>query len=179
MIKINLLIAREDIKESARKKEVTIFVLVILLVLAGIGIVQWMSSRQREEITAQIKNTRDELARLEAVKQEINKAKANKKILEEKLHIIQSLNQNRTRPIQIMSVLASKIPEKMWLNSLDRTAEKLTLEGIALDDETIANFMTRLQQAGMFTSVELVVTERMTVEDVKLKKFTVICMIMA
>jgi len=179
MIKINLLIAREDIKESARKKEVTIFVLVILLVLAGIGVVQWMSSRQREEITAQIKNTRDELARLEAVKQEINKAKANKKILEEKLHIIQSLNQNRTRPIQIMSVLASKIPEKMWLNSLDRTAEKLTLEGIALDDETIANFMTRLQQAGMFTSVELVVTERMTVEDVKLKKFTVICMIMA
>ncbi len=179
MIKINLLVAREDIKESVRKKEVTIFVVIILLVLAGIGITQWISSRQREEIAAQIKNTRDELARLEAVKKEINKAKANKKILEEKLHIIQSLNQNRTRPIQIMSVLASKIPEKMWLNSLDRTGEKLTLEGVALDDETIANFMTRLQQAGMFTSVELVVTERMTVEDVKLKKFTVICMIMA
>ena len=177
MIKINLLIAREERKKQSIRKEATIFVLVIGLVLVLIVLVQWMSSRQREEIVTQIRNAEAELKRLEIVKREINKAKTNKKILEEKLNIIKSLNTNRTRPIEIMSLVASKIPDKMWLNSLDKKNQKVTLQGVALDDETIANFMKKLQQSKMFTAVELVVTERVTIEKLNLKKFTMICTI--
>jgi len=103
MIKINLLIAREERKKQSIRKEATVFVLVIGLVLVLIVLVQWMSSRQREEIVTQIRNAEAELKRLEIVKREINKAKTNKKILQEKLNIIKSLNTNRTRPIEIMS----------------------------------------------------------------------------
>jgi type IV pilus assembly protein PilN len=177
MIKINLLIAREERKKQSIRKEATIFVLVIGLVLVLIVLVQFMSSRQREEIVTQIRNAEAELKRLEIVKREINKAKTNKKILEEKLNIIKSLNMNRTRPIEIMSLVASKIPDKMWLNSLDKKNQKVTLQGVALDDETIANFMKKLQQSKMFTAVELVVTERVTIEKLNLKKFTMICRI--
>lgn len=177
MIKINLLVAREERKKESIRKEATIFVLVMVLVLVGIGFVQWTSSRQREEIITQIRNSKTELKRLELIKREINRAKANKKILQEKLNIIENLNENRTRPIHIMSFLASKIPEKMWLKSLDKKDQKLTLQGIALDDETIANFMKKLQQSKMFTAVELVVTERVTIEKLNLKKFTMICTI--
>jgi type IV pilus assembly protein PilN len=144
MIKINLLIAREERKKQSIRKEATVFVLVIGLVLVLIVLVQWMSSRQREEIVTQIRNAEAELKRLEIVKREINKAKTNKKILQEKLNIIKSLNTNRTRPIEIMSLVASKIPDKMWLNSLDKKDQKVTLQGVALDDETIANFMKKL-----------------------------------
>ncbi|NIO05246.1 MAG: hypothetical protein GTN74_11740, partial [Proteobacteria bacterium] len=125
----------------------TIFVLAMVLVLVGIGFAQWMSSRQREAVVTQIRDAEAELKRLEVIKRKINKAKANKKILQEKLNIIDTLNLNRTRPIQIMSLLASKIPEKMWLKSLDKKNDKLTLQGVALDDETIANFMKELQQS--------------------------------
>jgi type IV pilus assembly protein PilN len=177
MIKINLLIAREERKKQSIRKEATIFVLVIGLVLVLIVLVQWMSSRQREEIVTQIRSAEAELKRLEIVKREINKAKTNKKILEEKLNIIKSLNTNRTRPIEIMSLVASKIPDKMWLKSLDKKNQKVTLQGVALDDETIANFMKKLQQSKMFTAVELVVTERVTIEKLNLKKFTMICTI--
>ncbi|MBW2058359.1 MAG: PilN domain-containing protein [Deltaproteobacteria bacterium] len=177
MIRINLLVAREERKRESIRKEATIFVVVIALVLAGVGLIQWFSDRQRDEIITQIRNSRAELKRLEAIKREINKAKANKKMLQEKLDIIVRLNKNRTRPIEIMTLLASKIPKKMWLKSLDKKAQKLTLQGIALDDETIANFMKSLQQSKMFTAVQLVVTERVTVEKINLKKFTMICTI--
>jgi type IV pilus assembly protein PilN len=177
MIKINLLVAREDRKKESIRKEATIFVLAMVLVLGGIGFVQWVSSRQRETIMFQIRESQAELKRLEAIKREIKKAKANKKILQEQLNIIKTLNLNRTRPIQIMSLLASKIPEKMWLKNLDKKDQKLTLQGVALDDETIANFMKKLQQSKMFTGVQLVVTERVTVEKLNLKKFTLICSI--
>lgn len=177
MIKINLLVAREERKKESIRKEATIFVLAMVLVLVGIGLAQWMSSRQRETIISQIVNAEAELKRLEIIKREINKAKANKKILQEKLKIIDTLNLNRARPIQIMSLLASEIPEKMWLKSLDKKDQVLKLEGVALDDETIANFMKSLQQSKMFTGVQLVVTERVTIEKLNLKKFTMICRI--
>lgn len=175
MIKINLLVAREERKKQSIRKEVTVFALVIALVLILVVLVHWMSSRQREEIITQIKNSEAELKRLEAVKREINKAKANKKILQEKLNIIDNLNKNRTRPIEIMTVFASKIPDKMWLKLLTKSDRTVTLQGVALDDETIANFMKKLQQSKMFSAVELVVTERVTIEKLNLKKFTMIC----
>jgi type IV pilus assembly protein PilN len=156
---------------------VIIFVLVLVLVCAGVGLVHWMSSRQRIELITQIRNAENELQRLERVKREIQKAKANKKMLQEKLGIIDKLNKNRTRPVAIMSLLASRIPDKMWLRSLDKKDQKLTLEGVALDDETIANFMKKLQKTDVFTAVELVVTERVTIEKFNLKKFTMICTI--
>jgi len=177
MIKINLLVGREERKKQSIRNEVTIFVLVIALVLIFIGFVQWVSTRQREEIITQIQNSQAELKRLEAVKREIQKAKTNKKILEEKLKIIETLNKNRTRPIEIMTVFASKIPDKMWLKSLNKNDQKVTLQGVALDDETIANFMKKLQESGTFSAVELVVTERVTIEKLNLKQFTMICTI--
>jgi len=177
MIRINLLVAREERKKESIRKEATAFVLVVVLVLAAIGFVQWMSSRQREELITQIRNSEAELKRLEIIKREIKKAKKDKKTLQEKLSIIENLNKNRTRPILIMSILGSKIPDKMWLKSLDKKDRNLTLQGIALDDETIADFMKRLQQSEMFTAVELVVTERVTIEKLNLKKFTMICTI--
>ncbi len=175
MIKINLLVAREERKKESIRKEATIFVLALVLVLVGIIFAQWMTIRQRESVRTQIREAQDELKRLEVIKRKINKAKADKEILQEKLNIIAKLNLNRTRPIEIMGFLASKIPEKMWLKSLDKKGGKLTLQGIALDDETIANFMKRLQQSKIFTSVELVVTERVTIEKLNLKQFTMIC----
>jgi type IV pilus assembly protein PilN len=177
MIKINLLYAREQRKKQSIRKEIFLFCGAIVLILAVIFLVDWYHNRTRESIITQIRNCDAELKRLEAVKKRINQAKADKKMLQEKLAIIETLNDNRTRPIEIMSLVASRIPEKMWLKSLDKKNDKLTLQGVALDDETIANFMKKLEQSKLFNAVQLVVTERVTLEKLNLKKFTMICTI--
>jgi type IV pilus assembly protein PilN len=177
MIKINLLVAREERRKESIRKEVTIFVLAMVVVMVGIGFAQLMYNRQRDALRAEITDLEDKQKQLQVLKQQIKKAKVDKKTYQEKLNIIRSLNLNRTRPIKIMSFLASEIPEKMWLKSLDKKDQKLTLQGIALDDETIANFMKKLQQTKIFTAVELVVTERVKVRKLNLKKFTLICRI--
>ncbi len=177
MIKINLLVGREERKKESIRKEATIFVAFMVLLLAGIGLVQWVSGRERDGLITEIRKSEAELKELEIIKRRINEAKAKKKILQEKLKIIETLNTNRTRPIEIMSFMASRMPQKMWLRSLNKNNEKVTLEGVALDDETIANFMKRLQKSKLFSAVQLVVTERVTVEKMNLKKFTLICTI--
>jgi len=56
-----------------------------------------------------------------------------------------------------------------------KDGSKLGMEGIALDDETIANFMTSLRKSKLFKNVDLVVSEQVEQSKVKLRKFILSC----
>jgi type IV pilus assembly protein PilN len=63
----------------------------------------------------------------------------------------------------------------LQLESLKKDGTKLGIDGIALDDETVANFMTNLRKSKLFKSVDLVVSEQIEQSKIKLKKFTLSC----
>ena len=65
--------------------------------------------------------------------------------------------------------------EKIQLDSLKKEGQKLGIEGVALDDETVANFMTNLRKSKMFKSVDLIVSEQIEQSKLKLKKFILTC----
>jgi len=66
-------------------------------------------------------------------------------------------------------------PEKIQLESMKKEGAKLGIEGIALDDETIANFMTNLRKSRLFKNIDLIVSEQSEQSRIKLKKFTLSC----
>jgi type IV pilus assembly protein PilN len=66
-------------------------------------------------------------------------------------------------------------PEKIQLESLKKEGAKLGIEGIALDDETVANFMTNLRKSKNFKSVDLIVSEQIEQSKIKLKRFILSC----
>jgi type IV pilus assembly protein PilN len=63
-------------------------------------------------------------------------------------------------PVQMLDELSILIPEKAWIKSLNNTGNKLVLEGTAIDDTVIADFMKKLQGSQHFTDVELVIAEQ-------------------
>jgi Tfp pilus assembly protein PilN len=79
----------------------------------------------------------------------------------------------------MLDELATSIPEKLWLESLDEVDGRLTLAGVSINNEVIATFMTRLEESKYFGEVYLVSIERDSAaarsskEDLKLKKFTI------
>jgi type IV pilus assembly protein PilN len=79
----------------------------------------------------------------------------------------------------VLDEVSSLKPEKMWLESFKKDGSRLGIEGIALDDETVANFMTNLRKSSLFKSVDLVVSERSEQSKIMLKKFTLSCEIVA
>ncbi|HEX2709915.1 MAG TPA: PilN domain-containing protein, partial [Candidatus Deferrimicrobium sp.] len=85
--------------------------------------------------------------------------------------IISNLQKGRTGPVRHFDALSAAIPEKCWIDSLGLKDEKVTLSGIALNNYTIANFMTALGQTGRFRDVVLGAAEQTTVAGVKLVKF--------
>jgi type IV pilus assembly protein PilN len=91
--------------------------------------------------------------------------------LQKKVDIISNLQKGRTGPVRYFEALSAAIPEKCWIETLGVKDGKVTLSGVALNNYTIANFMTALGQTGRFRDVVLGAAEQATVAGVKLVKF--------
>lgn len=96
-------------------------------------------------------------------------------MLQNRLDIINSLRRDKARAAKILDELSIDKPEKIQLESLKKVGTKLGIEGIALDDETIANFMTNLRKSKLFKNVDLVVTQQIEQSKLKLRKFVLSC----
>jgi type IV pilus assembly protein PilN len=167
--------ARAVRRRVGLRKEISISIFVLVLLFFIIGLVQWIYVNQSRGLQNQISDRKVKLEKLRALKAQITQYKANIKLLEKKLDIINELKKNKTIPVRVLDALSSNIPDKMSLRSLKKSGSQLELGGWALDDEVIANFMTNLQRSKYFRGVELIVTERFKPQgaDINIKKFTI------
>jgi type IV pilus assembly protein PilN len=174
MIRINLLSDREAIRKETTRQQVSIFILTICLVLVILGGIQFYQYRQKKELRQNIEYVNKELKALEKKVGEVERYKEAKKELETKLQIIDRLQKGKTLVLQILDTVGETIPEKMWLQDLGFKGGKLSMEGYAVDNETIAAFMKQLERTKSFQSVELVLTEKKEVEGIGMKHFSLV-----
>jgi type IV pilus assembly protein PilN len=175
MIRINLLLARKEKKKVGLKKEITILIASLVLLFLVLGFLHWKALQDEEAITKSISATKNEIAHYKSLTTEVNKAKEDQKVLQEKLNVINSLRKEKASPARVLEEISLQKPDKIQLESLKKEGTKLGIEGIALDDETIANFMTNLRKSKLFKNVDLIVSEQSEVSRIKLKKFTLMC----
>jgi type IV pilus assembly protein PilN len=175
MIKINLLLARKEKKKVGLRKEYLVLILSVVLLLVALILIQWGLSKKREDTLAQIGQTRAEITKYKSLTTEVNKAKEEQKMLQNRLDIIDSLRKDKARAAKVLDELSINKLEKMQLESLKKEGSKLGIEGIALDDETIANFMTNLRKSKLFKNVDLIVSEQVEQSKIKMKKFILSC----
>jgi len=175
MIKINLLLARKEKKKVGMSKEIVVLILSVFLLLVLLVIVEWRIDKEKENTIAQISNTKKEITYYKSLIAEVDKAKALQKTLQDKLNVINSLKKEKSSPSRVLDELSIDKPEKIQLESLKKEGGKLGIEGVALDDETVANFMTNLRKSKIFKNVDLIVSEQIEQSKIKLKKFILSC----
>jgi type IV pilus assembly protein PilN len=175
MIKINLLLARKEKKKAGMRKEFIVLILSIVLLVVGLGVIQYLLEKEKDDTLAQISTTKKEIAYYKSLTTEVTKAKEAQKTLQEKLNIINALRKEKASPAKVLDELSIDKPEKIHLESVKKEGSKLGIEGIALDDETIANFMTNLRKSKLFKNVDLIVSEQVEQSKLKLKKFILSC----
>ena len=147
-----------------------------LVLLAVLGVLWWMVASQASSLEGQIASMEAEIKRLEVVAKQVDQYKAEKKLLEERFRVIQTLLASQSIPVHLMQALNDELPDEVWLNSISMTGNKLVLRGYSYTDIGIANFMTQLgKKAPLIREVELVVSEQAEVQKVPLKKFEVVC----
>ncbi|MFH1626129.1 MAG: PilN domain-containing protein [Pseudomonadota bacterium] len=175
MIRINLLPVREaKLRESARQL-VSIGGLSVILVVIAIVFFHLKVSGRVDILNSEVSSTQEQINQLNKKVGDIEKYRKQKKELEDKIKVIDMLSRQKTGPVHILDELSMSIPGKVWLTSLRESSSKLTLTGIALDNETIADFMKNLERSPYFSNIELVQSQQHLLRELKLESFSITC----
>lgn len=178
MIKINLFPFRAArIKENIRR-QVTIYLLSTVFLLLALSYFTLDINKKVNVLRDDQDAKQRKLATFQATTAKLKQLKNTIADVELKLNTIRELEKGKTGPVKLLDDIAMSIPrDKLWLISLKENAGTLTLEGTAMDNETVADFMNRLESTESMKSVELLKTQQKEVKELKLnlKDFALNC----
>ena len=178
MIKINLLPYREKKKKANFARQVSIvagsFIVFILLLV----FVQFKFTSYVDSLENQVKEAEEKLVSLNKKLGDLDKFKREKKDLEQKLGVIKTLEENRLAPVRTLDDLAQLVPpQSIWLVRITQKNDRLTIEGIGLDNIVVAGFMKTIENFAPIKSVDLVSSKKAEIAGITLQKFIFSCVL--
>jgi len=155
MLEINLLPVREVRKRAEARQIVLQLVLVLMLTVSGIGALHARLGSEMNRTEGRIQQMERDIARFKPQLDQVEAFKKKKSELEKKIDVIDGLDRARRGPVRVMAELADRIPERVWLNSIDTSGGMIKLQGESLDNELVALFLRDLGTSPHFAEVEL------------------------
>jgi type IV pilus assembly protein PilN len=158
MIRINLLPVKELEAEVVRRRELIIgavsLALTVFLIL-GVYAYQWHQVSVLEKELAELGK---ELQVLNGKAKDVAELQKKIKEFEGKNKVIEDINKKKSGPVRVMESLSVATPSALWLTEFKETGGNLTITGVAVDNQTIAEFLKALAAHAYFTNTELVET---------------------
>lgn len=173
MIRINLLPIKQIKQRALLRKQVAGFLCLFLLVLASLAVGhQWQAS-SISSLHASINSLNKEKTRYNQTINKIGQLKKTKQMLEAKVNAVKRLKEKSSLAVHIIDEVATHTPQdRMWLTSLVQAGSTLSLQGIALDNATIAQYMQSMEESPYFKNAELVNSSLQDISGQKLKSFS-------
>lgn len=177
MIRINLLPFRLARKKENIRRQVSIFLLLLIFttILLYWGNAFW--NNQIDDLTQLNAQLSAELKSAMADANKVDKLKKELDDLDQKRKVIEDLKANRKAPVIMLEAMTRLIIEKrMWFTSFSEKGTVITIKGTALDNKTVADFMGQLEKSGLFSTVNLDNLKQETMKnDISLKQFDITC----
>lgn len=156
MIKINLLPFRAARKKENIRRQISIYVLMVIFILVVTGYFFLTLNREISRLETEKAQKKKELATYAQTTKKIKALRIKIKKIKGKLNVIQDLEKKKTGPVLLLDEIATAVPrDRVWLSSLSERAGILTLKGTARDNDTVALFMTNLEKKNHINSVDL------------------------
>ncbi len=173
MIRINLLPFRAARRTENIKRQVSLFVLSLILVFVVVIFLSINMNVKIKKLTGELDKAKQDL---ELVKKDAKKVVAMKKeldTLQKKTEVMEMLDTNRKGPVNLLDAMTELVvPNRMWFKSLDASGRTVVINGISLDNKTTADFMSRLEGSQLFSKVTL---QSVRASTNKLKQFGITC----
>lgn len=160
MIKINLLPVKRASKKSKSPADEAMMQLGIGLGVALIflGACGYRWQMLVDEVAQQTLTKENKVKELDALKkkvQEVEDYEKKKRLLEDKIRIIEQLRKNQSGPVRLLDHMSQSLdPVKVWLSSVEGDTQ-VTVVGKALTNDDIVEFIKNLQHSNYFSSVTL------------------------
>lgn len=173
MIRINLLPVKELKAEVARRRELMIGGVslgVAVLLIIGVYLFQF---RQISALKQELAAFRKDLESLNSKAKEVADLQSKVKEVQSKNKVIEDINKKKTGPVRVMESLSAATPTALWLTEFKETGGNLSISGVAMDNQTIAEFLKMLATYPYFSNTELVETVQTEQAGLPPRKFLI------
>ncbi len=194
MIRINLLPYRESRKKESILRQINIFLAIFFIVFIILLVFNIRLGKKIDDLNTKIKNTKTMLARAETQSKKVDQIKKALEKLGHKTDVIKNIEANRRAPVFLLENMTQMVAEKtsvstpdtsadnhnkpvkrLWFTSFDESGGKVAIKGIALDNKTIADFMSRMEESKFYVNVNLKTIKQQKVNKLNLKHFEIGC----
>ena len=176
MIRINLLPYRTARKKENIRIQVNIFIGSVIIVCGLIFLFNNYLGGRIDHLNSEITSTRAQVEKYKQINKEIADIKQKLAVLDRKIKVIESLEQDRKAPVQNLDSLYKLVVEKrMWYTHIEERGNTIKISGIAVDNQTVADYMTKVEMSDRFANVRLasIKQHKLQGKELNLKVFDV------
>jgi len=154
-----------------------VLVIVVIAGLVNLGI-WYRADHLSKEIAAKMKVAEQKNRELADVKAKFLDRQRQADVYKRRVDVIDGLRANQLGPVNLMAMMGETVnnTEAVWLSKMDDQGANVSLEGMALSPDAVANLIANLQKTGFFKNVEIKETyQDEAVKDMQAFQFTLTC----
>jgi type IV pilus assembly protein PilN len=155
MMEINLLPHREARRAADLRETGAVLFLGLVIVCGAVFFTDKSVKSDLANAEAHVTQLEADIERFAPQQKLVKKFKKQKKQLQSKLDVIDSLEQARNGPVRILDALSNNVPDRLWLTGIKTKGRGIKLEGQSLDTGVVADFLRGLNASPFFTNVDL------------------------
>ena len=140
MANINLRPWRQERRDRLKKEFFNILVLV--LIISGVMTAGWYfyANKVLDNQVARVQMIEKKNKELLVIISEIKSLKQKKDNLVRRMKTVADLNSNRSQPVEVFQEFVTLIPKGVYLTSLSRTGDNISLAGVADRMSSVSDF---------------------------------------
>lgn len=194
MIRINLLPYREVREKEKIHKQMSIFFFSFLVVVVILLVYNMSLQKRIDGLNTKIANNKKLLAKFEKQAKEVDRIKNEFNNLEKKTKVIKNLEKKRKDAFCLLDNMTKIVAEnksssrsdslldkdnksvkRLWFTNFQAKGNNIDIKGIAMDNKTVADFMTRLEVSKLYKNVNLKTLKQQKISKLNLKSFEITC----
>lgn len=176
MIRINLLPVRQLKKRAKARNQIIAILTGVICFFAILGLISYLQIGKVLELKSSIAKTDREIKKLNPILVKMKEIEATKKELQRKSAVIDKLKSDSSLTVRVLDEVANIIDnDRLWLLDLNQQGGSLRLNGVALDNQTVAQFMDNLKLSPFVNSVDLTDSSLKKIAGRDLKSFSLSC----
>jgi Tfp pilus assembly protein PilN len=129
-------------------------------VALGLAVLFYMGYQLKSQLAIEqnkIQNLRAQKTQLENIKAQVEAFDKQRIVLQQRVQTIEQLQRDRTGSEELLDMVANTVSrtENLWLTTLTRKGNTLSMEGSSASINAVANFITAMKRSGYFQKVEI------------------------
>ena len=154
-------------------------ILVAIVLAGGLNAAYWYQlDHQAVAIAAKMKVAEQHNRELAGVKAKYLERQKQADNYKHRVDVIDQLRKAQTGPVNLLNTIGQTVngTEAVWLNSMKTQGANISIQGMALSADAVANLIANLQKTGYFKNIEIKETfQDESVKDMQAFQFELTC----